>query len=330
MWVAEEAHMASQPEQSSNTRREGRSPGYPYFSVEKALERAQQLYAQETVHWAPLSSATGAWGYSPKSSGGRQSVATMKYYGLIEVKGEGDARQMRVSDIAKRILLDEREDDTEKRSLIREVALSPSAHKSLFEEYRTGLPSDGTVLHFLIFTKGYNRDAARDLLQEYKQTASYIGLYEPEKEVDKISDEADSEKTPPKVNVGDLIQATVNGEDVFPKGARVLGFSDDGEWVFTDGAKGGVKLQEITVLERAQTPPAVERPTIPPSLLAAARREDEQENQPPAGSRKAVFPVSEGDVALIFPKDITEDGLKELGLYLNIFLKKEEAAAKKQ
>src|SRR6185503_23765 len=144
--------MASQPEQQSNTRREGRSPGYPYFPVQKALERAQQLYSQESTHWAPIGSATAAWNYSPKSSGGRQSVATMKYYGLIEVKGEGDSRQIRISDIAKRILLDEREDDTEKRALIREVALSPTAHKSLFQEYPISLPSDGTVLHFLVFT----------------------------------------------------------------------------------------------------------------------------------------------------------------------------------
>lgn len=323
--------MASQPDQVSTTRREGRSPGYPYFPVQKALERAEQLYKEEAFHWAPLSSATGAWGYSPKSSGGRQSIATMKYYGLIEVKGEGDGRQIRLSELAKRILLDERDDQTEKRALIREVALSPAAHRSLYEEYHTGLPSDGTVLHFLMFDRGYNRDAARDLLEEFKQTASTISLYEPQKGVDKSPQEAENPAHSPKVKVGDLIQATVSGEDVFPKGARVLGFSDDGEWVFTDQAKGGLKLEEITVLEPAQTAPSQQRPTIPASLLAAAQSQGgEEKGEQPAGTRKAVFPVSEGDVAIIFPRDITAEGLKELGMYLNIFLKKEEAAATKQ
>lgn len=321
--------MASQGEHRGNTRREGRSPGYPYFSVQKALERVQQLYRQEAAHWAPLSSATAAWGYSPKSSGGRQSIATMKYYALIEVKGEGDGRQIRVSDIAKRILLDEREDETDKRALIREVALSPSAHRSLYEEYRTGLPSDGTILHFLIFAKGYNRDAARDLLEEYKQTASYVGLYEPGTELDKGEDEEEAEgRTPPVVTVGDLIQATVNGQDMFPNGAKVLGVSADQQWVFTDQSQAGLRLEEITILEAAPPAPVVERPLIPASLLAAAKLQSQgQEDNVPSGSRKAVFPVSEGDVSLIFPKGITAEGLRELGMYLDIFLKKEEAAA---
>lgn len=325
--------MASEPETPAApqqaVRREGRSPGYPYFSVDKALERARQLYAQEASHWAPLSSATAAWGYSAKSSGGRQSVATMKYYGLVEVQGEGDGRKIRVSEIAKRILLDEREDDSEKRDLIREVALSPSAHRALFEEYSAGLPSDGTVLHFLLFTKGYNREAARDLLEEFKQTASYVGLYQPHGKLDKSSLEEENDRLRPKVKKGDRVQVTVHGQDLYPNGAVVLGFSDDGLWAFTDQSKGGVKLEEMTVLEAAESADQ-ERPMIPASLLAAVKApEGSEETEAPSGTRKAVFPVSEGDVALIFPKNITADGLRELGLYLNIFLKKEEAAASK-
>lgn len=320
--------MASQAEQQVASRQQGRSPAYPFFSVQKALVRVEQLYKQEGLHWAPISSAVGAWGYSAKSSGGRQTLATMKYYGLIVVTGEGDERRVRVSDTAKRILLDEREDDSEKVALIRDVALSPSAHKLLVNEYKDGLPSDGTVLHFLMFSRGFNKEAARDLLAEYKETASYIGLYEPQIPVDKPDVGEHPRRDPPQVNKGDLIQATVNGQDVFPQGARVLGFSDDGAWVFTDQARGGLKLEEITVLEAAQAPPPQDRPMIPASLLAGANTQDQREEER-AGTRKAVFPVSDGDVALIFPKDITADGLRELGLYLNIFLKKEEAAVGK-
>jgi hypothetical protein len=317
--------MATQADQQTPSRQGGRSPAYPLFPVQKALERADTLHKQEGSHWAPLSSAVGAWGYSPKSSGGRQTLATMKYYGLIDVTGEGDGRRVRVSDVAKRILLDEREDDTEKRALIRDVALSPSAHKTLYHEYKDGMPSDGTVLHFLMFNRQFNREAARDLLAEYKETASFVGLYEPQNTVDKSALEDQGGKFPPEVNKGDLIQATVNGQDVFPKGARVLGFSDDGAWVFTDQAIGGVKLEEITVLEAAQTPPPLEdRPTIPPSLLAM-RGEDRQAIP---GTRKAVFPLKEGDVSLTFPEGLTEAGLKRLGAYLEIFLDQEIEGAK--
>jgi len=46
-------------------------------------------------------------------------------------------------------------------------------------------------------------------------------------------------------------------------------------------------------------------------------------------SRKAVFPVSEGDVTFIFPKHLTMEGIEELEDYLAVFLKKEKRLAKK-
>jgi hypothetical protein len=319
--------MATEADKQTSVRREGRSPAYPFFTVEKALGRAAQLHRQEASHWAPLASAMAAWGYSPKSSGGRQTLATMRYYALIDVAGEGDARRIRVSEIAKRILLDEREDQSEKRALIREVALSPSAHKALYEEYKTGLASDGTMLHFLMWEKHYNKDAARDLLEEYKETASYAGLYEPQKTVDKEGGKGDTggdENGLSVVAVGDTIQWTSQGADQFPEGAKVLGLSEDGQWVFTDQSTSGLPLKEVSVMEAATpAPPAATPPQVPAHLLARVKEE-----QPKPGSRKAVFPLKEGDVALIFPEGLSEAGLKDLGAYLQIFLSQEAREAK--
>jgi hypothetical protein len=305
----------------SSKRREGRSPGYPYFPVQKAIERAQELFLQEGTHSAPLSSAVGAWGYSPKSSGGRQTLATMRYYGLVEVAGEGDGRMIKVSEIARKILLDKREDDTERRALIRQVALMPTAHKTIYQKYPDGLPSDGTVHHFLVFERDFNDDAAKELLVEFKQTASQIGLFQPDTKVDISLEVADNggTKQPPKIKVGDVVQVTVAGVDMFADGATVLGFSDDGAYVFTDKADSGAKIEEVTVLEVAPEAPTVERPPIPTHLLAGRKQEDAVK----PGTRKAVFPLDDGDVALIFPEGISADGLETLGLYLDIFLKKE-------
>lgn len=41
-----------------------------------------------------------------------------------------------------------------------------------------------------------------------------------------------------------------------------------------------------------------------------------------ASVRRAVFPISEGDVTLIFPADLSPDGYDELGDYLEIFLRR--------
>ncbi len=53
-----------------------------------------------------------------------------------------------------------------------------------------------------------------------------------------------------------------------------------------------------------------------------------QKELPPAtGQRKAVFPVSEGDVTFLFPDGMTEEGIEELEAYLAVFLKKAKRKA---
>lgn len=303
-------------------RRVGRSPAYPYIPVQKALDQAKALHTQEGEYAAPLASAVAAWGYSPKSSGGRQTLATMKYYGLIDIVGEGDSRKIKVSDIARRILLDQREDQTEKRQLIRRVALTPAAHQALYNEYPKGLASPGSVEHFLIFDQGYNKDAAKELLEEFKQTAHYAGLYEPAPAVDKpdITDDKLGDNQPPKFAVGDKVQVTVGGVDLYADGATVLGFSPDGAYVFIDKSKSGATLEEVTLIEAAYAP-ELERPLKPAGLLV------QTDDSPPKGHRKAVFPLDDGDVSLIYPENLSADALADLGAYLDIFLKKEQRKA---
>jgi len=312
--------MENGAESDKKRRQAGRSPAYPVMSVDKAIEQARALYKQERDVLAPLPSALTAWGYSPKSSGGRQTLATLRYYGLIDVAGEGDDRRIKVSDTARRIILDEREDDTEKRQLIRTVALMPSAHKLMFKDYSSGLPSDSTVVYDLIHKHGFNPVAAKELLTEFKETARYIGLFEPHKTVDKapeVSDKGEDKSTPPAIKVGDKVRATVQGVDLFPEGATVLGFSDDGQWVFTDQSTSGAPLKDVTVMESAASAiPAVTPPPIPAHLRAAQKQDD----QPKPGTRKAVFPIADGDVSLTFPEGITDVGLKRLKRYLEIFL----------
>lgn len=173
-------------------RRTGRSPSYPSFSIKKALEQAEALRAQEGEYEAPLPSAFKAWGYGMKSSGGRQCLATMKYYGLIDISGGGHERKVKVSDLARRILLDRREDQAEKKALIRQAALNPAAHKAIFKNYPNGLGSDGSIHHFLTFEEDFKEDAASDLIAEFKETADFAELYQPHNPVDKNAEEGDN------------------------------------------------------------------------------------------------------------------------------------------
>ncbi|MFO1185377.1 MAG: hypothetical protein U1E56_11400 [Bauldia sp.] len=163
----------------SATKRQGRSPAYPGLPLKIALQRAKAQYDAEGKYAIPLPSAFKAWGYSDKSSGGRDTRASLRYFGLITVDGDGDSAKVKLTEDALRVLLDEREDETEKKAIIRRLALNPSAHKKLWAKFPDGIKSDATASHYLVFDEGYNKTAADALIAEFKETAGFAGLYEP-------------------------------------------------------------------------------------------------------------------------------------------------------
>lgn len=52
---------------------------------------------------------------------------------------------------------------------------------------------------------------------------------------------------------------------------------------------------------------------LPPSLLP---------EMPVAGTRKAVFALTEGDVVISFPEELSPESVNDLSDYIDIFLKK--------
>ena len=86
---------------------------------------------------------------------------------------------MKLTEPALRVLHDEREDQTEKLTLIRDLALRPSIHKKLREQFPDGIKSDASAVHFLMFEEGYNKQAASELVTQFKATAEYAGIFKP-------------------------------------------------------------------------------------------------------------------------------------------------------
>lgn len=150
-----------------------RSPGYPFIPIEKALAKAKDFYQAERKNAVPVSSAYTAWGYGSKSSGGRQTAATMRYYGLVDYNDKGD---IFLTKLALDILLDVDPDSTERMRHIREAALSPKIHRELWDRYGNQLPSEGTILTFLMKEKQYNDTAAKDVFTVYKETLGYAAF----------------------------------------------------------------------------------------------------------------------------------------------------------
>ena len=71
----------------------------------------------------PVKTALEVWGYSPKSSGGFQTVSALKMYGLIDDAGANESRTVGLSYQGKLYFMEEREEEQSK--LLREFAVSP-------------------------------------------------------------------------------------------------------------------------------------------------------------------------------------------------------------
>jgi hypothetical protein len=152
-------------------RKKVRSPSFPFIGLRAALDRTRTFYEAEQRNAARPETAAAHWGYSPKSSGGKQTVAALRAFGLVD----GDAL-VKLSGRALRILLDEREGSEERLRLVQQAALMPPIHARLWERYGAELPSPQTLRLSLILDEGFNENSVDDFLTEYRETLEYARL----------------------------------------------------------------------------------------------------------------------------------------------------------
>jgi len=161
-----------------------RSPPYPNLPLQRALERAEQLYRQERDHLAPLSSAAKAWGMSPTSSGPVQITGALRQYGLVEDDGSREQRKIRLTSDALRILMDKDHASPERRDAVRRCFLAPRIFLEMWEQWKADLPSDQTVIRYLTLDRKlnnlapYSEETATELLANYKASASFALMNE--------------------------------------------------------------------------------------------------------------------------------------------------------
>lgn len=247
--------------------KQGRSPAYPGLNLKDALIKAKALYDAEGKYAAPMPSAFAAWGYSAKSSGGREVRSALKYFGLITLEGDGDAGKIKLTEKALRVILDEREDQTEKRALLREFALNPTIHKRLLEQFPDGIKSTATVEHFLMFEEGYNKSAAAEVVEEFKATADYAGLLAPPIVAGINQEKTNGDAPKERPEIGDLVQAEIGGVLALKQPERVRAIQDG--WVFVENYEAAVPMEQVQVIEKGGAPPphtsaqAIEPPRLP-------------------------------------------------------------------
>jgi hypothetical protein len=153
-----------------------RSPAYPAVSLKVALKKASEFYKVEGRNEAYQSVALTHWGYSPNSGNGLQLAAALASYGLVDASGSGSNRKVKLSQIALKILLDDREDSSEKLQYIQSLALKPKINQKLWNLWGADLPSPANMKHHLIFEENFNEKSVASFVKDYIETIEFAGL----------------------------------------------------------------------------------------------------------------------------------------------------------
>ncbi|HEY1836385.1 MAG TPA: hypothetical protein VGG36_01910 [Rhizomicrobium sp.] len=153
-----------------------RSPSYPFISLEKAVTRVAAMLENHKREPARVASVGGTWGYAPRSSGLLQTIAALKQYGLVEDVGSGEDRKIQITELARRILMDQRAGARE--TGLKEAARNPRLFSEYIQRWVPDRPNDSHIISELQLDRGFNAIGAANFLKVFDATVAYAGLGE--------------------------------------------------------------------------------------------------------------------------------------------------------
>jgi hypothetical protein len=158
--------------------RKGRSPAYPGIDLRRAIELARLVYKAERQH--PVASETVAhhWKLKQLSSQFLTSISAVKKFGLLEALPQRGPHsgQVKISDLARDIIVDEREGSQEREAAIKTAAMKPEIHADLWRKYTGELPSDANLRFHLIRDLKFTEQGAGDFINQFRRTIAFAGL----------------------------------------------------------------------------------------------------------------------------------------------------------
>lgn len=164
-------------DQDAPTRRgpRGRSPSYPGVALDVCIERARAFYQSEHRNSAPVAGVLRLWGYTNPSTGSATvALAALKKFGLVDDEGSGANRTVRLTSLALDVCL--QPDESERKDLIKQAALTPKIHRELWDLYGGHLPSDETLRFELVRNRSFTAQGAVDFIKQFRSTVTYAQL----------------------------------------------------------------------------------------------------------------------------------------------------------
>lgn len=162
----------------TNRRRKNRSPSYPFFDLENAIELLNTLYEKEHFNYVPYDIVIQHWGFSPTSSNGHRTLAALSHYGLTDEIGKGSDRKVRLSDLGKRIVLGQEAETDDYFDALVEAALNPRVYQTLWTSWDPSLPSDSVIARHMVGELDFNPNAVDSFIKDFRSTLEFAGLLE--------------------------------------------------------------------------------------------------------------------------------------------------------
>ncbi len=154
----------------------GQRQRYPALSLEEAIQKARTVFDHVQRSSASTEKVASYWKYGLKSSGWRLSLAALKQYGLLESVGSKKSGEVKLTDLALRIILDSREQSTERDQAIKEAALRPQIYRELWNHWNGNLPSKDVIQTYLAIEKGFGPGAIPNVIADFMKTISFAEL----------------------------------------------------------------------------------------------------------------------------------------------------------
>jgi len=151
-----------------------RSPSYPFISLARAIERVQAFSEAHRRSPTRLAAVADTWRYAQSSSGLLQTISALRAFGLLEDIGKGTDRKIQLTDLAQRILHDER--PGARGAAVREAALRPKLFAEYAEKWLPSRPSDSHCLSELRLDRGFTEAAAKMFLKSFDETFDFADL----------------------------------------------------------------------------------------------------------------------------------------------------------
>ena len=169
-----------------------RSPAFPFIPLQAAIKRLASFEDYFRRHPAPAKQVGLAWGMKGYTSQAQQTMAALKYFGLVEYQGSGESLTASISEDARTYLRAQQE--SIKKDVLKRVALKPKNIAKYFALWGADRPPDPVCLDQLILKDAFTEPAAKTFLSVYDDTIAFAGLRDSDKKDEHLSGEVEPEE----------------------------------------------------------------------------------------------------------------------------------------